>query len=54
MSQDNLVRLKCAQCSTVNYHTRKNKKTNEEKIELKKFCNECRKHTKHAETKKKS
>lgn len=54
MSQDNLVRLKCSQCSTVNYYTRKNKKTNEAKIELQKFCNECRKHKKHVEIKKKS
>ncbi|MDX1608454.1 MAG: 50S ribosomal protein L33 [Candidatus Spechtbacterales bacterium] len=53
MSQDNLVRLKCKDCDTINYYTTKNKKSVERKIELKKFCKQCKKHRKHKETKKK-
>ena len=48
----NMIRLKCAVCKSTNYHTRKNKKLVERKIELSKFCSKCRKHTMHKETKK--
>lgn len=48
----NLIKLKCSACGRVNYYTRKNKKLVERKIELKKFCRFCRKHTVHKETKK--
>ena len=51
MSQENLIRLKCSICSRKNYYTTKNKKTIEKKIELKKFCKWCRKHTLHKEAK---
>ncbi|MDP1629548.1 MAG: 50S ribosomal protein L33 [bacterium] len=51
MSQDNLLRLKCTICKRPNYYTSKNKKTNEKKLELKKFCKWCKKHTIHKETK---
>ena len=47
----NLIKLKCSVCNRVNYYTRKNKKLVERKIELKKFCNWCRKHTVHKEAK---
>ena len=33
------------------YTTSKNKKTTPDKLELKKFCSTCRKHTAHKETK---
>jgi len=49
---ENLIRLKCSVCNRVNYHTRKNKKKVERKIELKKFCKFCQKRTVHKETKK--
>lgn len=52
MSQDNLIKMRCDQCKRINYWSRKNKKKVERKIELKKFCNWCRKHTVHKETKK--
>ncbi|MBI2639465.1 MAG: 50S ribosomal protein L33 [Candidatus Sungbacteria bacterium] len=52
MPQPNLIKLQCTKCKRVNYWSRKNKKTVEKKIELKKFCNWCRKHTGHKETKK--
>jgi large subunit ribosomal protein L33 len=53
MSQDNLIKLQCQDCKQVNYHSTKNKKTIKEKIELKKHCAFCKKHTNHRELKKK-
>lgn len=47
-----IIRLRCADCNRVNYHTRKNKKTVERKLEFKKHCRWCRKHTVHKEAKK--
>jgi len=41
------------QCKNINYSTTRNKKTIEEKLELKKFCNFCRAHQVHKEAKKK-
>ncbi len=49
---EKLIRLRCAVCKHVNYTTHKNKKLVERKIEFKKFCNWCRKHTIHKEAKK--
>ncbi|MEK7514758.1 MAG: 50S ribosomal protein L33 [Patescibacteria group bacterium] len=51
MSQDNLIRLKCAVCKEANYYTSKNKKKVERKIELRKFCSSCKKRTIHKEAK---
>lgn len=51
MSQDNLIKLRCKKCKEINYHSSKNKKTVKEKIELKKHCPFCRKHTDHVEMK---
>ena len=51
MSQDNLIKLECTSCKTVNYHSFKNKKTLKQRLELEKFCKKCRKHVKHKETK---
>ncbi|MEK7599169.1 MAG: 50S ribosomal protein L33 [Patescibacteria group bacterium] len=52
MSQDNLIKLQCADCKRINYWSRKNKKKVERKIEIKKYCKWCRKHVLHKETKK--
>src|SRR3990167_2313837 len=49
MSQDNLLRLKCTTCKRANYYTSKNKKKVERKLEFKKFCKWCHKHTPHKE-----
>ncbi len=49
---EKLIRLRCEACKHVNYYTRKNKKLVERKIEFKKYCNWCKKHTKHKEAKK--
>ena len=46
---DRLIGLKCSVCNRRNYYTRKNKKTVERKVELKKFCRWCRKQTTHKE-----
>ncbi|MCL1926840.1 MAG: 50S ribosomal protein L33 [Syntrophorhabdaceae bacterium] len=46
-----IIILACADCKNRNYTTTKNKKTTPDKLELKKFCPTCRKHTAHKETK---
>jgi large subunit ribosomal protein L33 len=52
MSQNNLLRLKCDECKKKNYYTTKNMKKVERKLEYKKFCKWCNKHTLHKEVKK--
>ncbi|MEK7543081.1 MAG: 50S ribosomal protein L33 [Patescibacteria group bacterium] len=49
---EKLIKLRCSECKHSNYTTRKNKKTVERKIEYKKFCPWCQKHTPHKEGKK--
>lgn len=49
--KENLVKLECTDCHRINYYTRKNKKRVKTRLELKKFCKHCRKHTLHKETK---
>jgi large subunit ribosomal protein L33 len=51
MKKDFMVKLACAECKRVNHFTRRNKKTVEKKLELKKFCRQCRKSTVHKEAK---
>ncbi|PIR94125.1 50S ribosomal protein L33 [Candidatus Falkowbacteria bacterium CG10_big_fil_rev_8_21_14_0_10_39_11] len=51
MSQDNLVKLQCTDCRSINYQSQRNKKKLKDKLELKKFCNTCRNHTQHKEVK---
>ncbi len=51
MSQENLIKLECGECHRVNYHSHKNKKTIKQRLEISKFCNWCKKHTAHKETK---
>ncbi|MFA6306991.1 MAG: 50S ribosomal protein L33 [Patescibacteria group bacterium] len=51
MSQDNMIKLECTVCKRVNYFSRKNKKTLKSRLELKKLCVHCKKHTLHKETK---
>ena len=52
MPQPHLIKLNCSICKQTNYFSRKNKKQVERKIELKKYCNWCKKHTMHKEAKK--
>ncbi len=51
MSQDNLAKLECTECKSINYHSRRNKKTIKDRLEMKKYCKKCKKHTLHKETK---
>jgi len=52
MANENLVRMKCLECKNINYYTSRNKKKIKEKLELKKYCKFCQKHTLHKEMKK--
>ncbi|MFH0819597.1 MAG: 50S ribosomal protein L33 [bacterium] len=51
MSQENLIKLECTKCHRVNYHSQKNKKKIKGRLEIKKYCKFCKKHTPHKETK---
>jgi len=44
------ITLECTECKHRNYNTTKNKRRHPERVEYKKFCPFCRKHTKHKET----
>jgi large subunit ribosomal protein L33 len=49
------TKLQCSVCKRINYFTNKSKKASEKgekKLELKKYCKWCRKHTAHKEGKK--
>jgi len=46
------TKLQCTVCKSINYFTRKSKAVGDKKLELKKFCKVCRKHTPHKEGKK--
>ena len=46
-----IITLQCTVCKERNYSTTKNKKTTTGRLEFSKFCNRCRKHTDHKETK---
>ncbi|MCX6721404.1 MAG: 50S ribosomal protein L33 [Candidatus Staskawiczbacteria bacterium] len=45
------IKLACSACKTTNYFTKKTKKSAEKKLEVKKFCSTCKKHTLHKESK---
>ena len=45
------VVLACTECKQRHYNTKKNRKNTTERLELKKYCRFCRKHTVHRETK---
>lgn len=45
------VILACEECKNRNYYTVKNKQNNPDRIEFKKYCPHCKKHTVHKETK---
>ena len=45
------ITLACTDCKNRNYDTTKDKKTHPDRMEIKKYCKFCRKHTIHKETK---
>ena len=44
------ITLACVDCKNRNYITKKNRRNDPDRMELKKFCPFCRKHTDHRET----
>ena len=45
------ITLACTVCKQRNYNKQKNKKNNPDRLEMKKYCRFCKKHTVHRETK---
>ncbi|MDO4754224.1 MAG: 50S ribosomal protein L33 [Bacillota bacterium] len=45
------ITMACQDCKNRNYNTAKNKKNDPDRIEMKKYCRVCKKHTMHKETK---
>jgi large subunit ribosomal protein L33 len=46
-----LITLQCTECKRRNYTSTRNKKTKTERLETRKYCKFCRKHTLHKEVK---
>lgn len=44
------ITLACEECKRRNYQTNKSKRNNPDRIELRKYCRWCRRHTAHRET----
>ena len=49
--QEKYAKLECVDCKKINYYVHKNKKKLKNRLELKKYCKTCKKHTMHKETK---
>ncbi|MFH1372385.1 MAG: 50S ribosomal protein L33 [bacterium] len=49
MPRDRIV-LACGECKRRNYDTSKNKREHPERVEYRKYCRFCNKHTLHKET----
>lgn len=47
----NRITLECTECKSRNYDTYKNKKNDPDRLEFKKYCPVCKKHTVHKESK---
>jgi len=45
-----IVHLQCSECARRNYTADRNKKKQTTKLQLKKYCRFCRRHTLHKET----
>ncbi len=46
------LKMTCASCKRINYFTKKTKAMVDKKLEMSKFCSDCKKHTTHKEGKK--
>lgn len=42
--------MACVECKNRNYMTRKNRRNDPDRLELRKHCSRCRRHTTHRET----
>jgi large subunit ribosomal protein L33 len=51
LAMRDIITLACTECKRRNYTSTKNKKTKPERLEFKKYCRFCQKHTPHRETK---
>ena len=45
-----IITIACNECKSRNYSTTKNKRIHSERVEYKKYCRFCGKHTQHRET----
>jgi len=43
------ITLACGECKQRNYNTMKNKKNDPDRLEMRKYCRFCQKHTMHKE-----
>ena len=50
MAQDQITFM-CGECERYNYHSSKNKKNVTDRLELRKYCRWCKRHTAHKEKK---
>ena len=48
--RENII-VECTECKRRNYMTSKNKRNHADRLEIKKHCKFCKKHTTHKETK---
>jgi large subunit ribosomal protein L33 len=46
-----VITLACSDCKERNYTTQKNRRNDQGRLEFKKYCPRCRKHTVHKESK---
>ena len=46
-----MITLACGDCKRRNYNSTRDKRKTQTKLEIKKYCRWCRKHTLHKETK---
>jgi large subunit ribosomal protein L33 len=46
-----IITLACTECKRKNYTTTKNKRKHQDRLELRKYCKWCKKHTLHREIK---
>ena len=44
------ITMACVECKSRNYITKKNRRNDPDRLELKKFCSNCGKHQSHKET----
>jgi len=51
MARENIAKMKCDVCKSINYFTTRNKKKLKEKMTMNKHCPKCKKHTVHKEMK---
>ncbi|MDY2720741.1 MAG: 50S ribosomal protein L33 [Candidatus Faecousia sp.] len=45
------ITMRCSESKHINYNTMKKNKNDPDRLEMKKYCRFCRKHTLHTETK---